>query len=107
VYKSCKTSSVPKPNIFIPSYISKYMAKLKVTNTKTGKVWVEENAPHSWEGLVLDMLKVDKDIKLVWCDMECLVECPYGVGWYALDECGAWEYIPGHYTVEVIGEHNV
>lgn len=78
--------------------------KLKVTNTKTKKFWIEDNEPHSWTEFVCDWMSREKDVKLIWCDMECLLKCPYDEGWYALDECGRYENIPNYYTVEEVKE---
>ena len=72
---------------------------LKVTNKESGKCWTETNESHSWQPFVLDWMKHDNTIHLVYCDMECLLKGPDGQ-WYALDECGNWEYIPDWYKVE-------
>jgi hypothetical protein len=73
---------------------------LKVTNTKTGKVWIQENLQHNWEELALEIIKsLDNRSGLVWCDIECLIQGDDGT-WYILDECGHWEYIPELYKIE-------
>jgi hypothetical protein len=81
--------------------------RLKVTNTKTGKFWIDDNSPHSWQEFVLDWMKTDKDVHLVYCDMECLLKCPYDIEnniWYALDECNHYECIPSYYKIEEVKE---
>ena len=72
--------------------------KLKVTNTKTGKSWTEENTNHSWQELCLDIMKSHKDFHLIYCDIEGILK--FGEDWYVLDECGSWEYLPKEYQVE-------
>jgi hypothetical protein len=71
---------------------------LKVTNIKTGKVWVGENCPHAWADLCLNMMKKHEDIKLIYCDIEGIVE--FHGDWIMLDECGSYAYIPEEYKVE-------
>jgi hypothetical protein len=88
------------------------MKKLKVTNTKTGKVWIDDNNPHSWTDLCLAIMKEHKDFNLVYCDIECLAKGSSwaevdGIWivkdtWYMLDECGRYEYLPEEYLVEEI-----
>ena len=82
--------------------------KLKVTNTKTGKVWIEENTNHSWQDLCLDIMKEHKeehkDFYLVYCDLEGILKL--NDIWYMLDECGNWEYMPEEYKIEEIEESN-
>lgn len=73
--------------------------KLKVTNTKTGKVFEQENTNHAWNELCKDMCKTHPN-NLICCDIECLLTG--GKIWYLLDECGNWEYLPAHYTVEEV-----
>ena len=71
---------------------------LKVTNIKTGEVWIEENTNHSWTDLALEIIKGLPDSFLVYCDIEGIVML--NDIWYILDECGHWEYIPENYKVE-------
>ena len=76
--------------------------KLKITNTKTNKVWIEENRNHSWREFALDLIKEHKKeghtCNLIYCDIEGIV-CLNDI-WYILDECGNWEYILSTYKVE-------
>jgi hypothetical protein len=74
--------------------------KLKVTNTKTGKVWIEENINHSWADLCMDIINEHKEFRLVYGDIEGMTEI--NDTWYILDECGDWEYLPEEYEVEKI-----
>jgi hypothetical protein len=86
------------------------MKRLKVTNTRTGKIWTADNHQHSWRDLCLEIMKDDKDFHLIWCDIECIAK---GAGlflegerhkecWYMLDECGRYEMIPDHYKIEEV-----
>jgi hypothetical protein len=86
------------PECIEKQYVSK---KLKVTNTKTGKVWIQENQQHSWEELAIEIVNALEHSGLVFCDIECLVQSDDGT-WYILDECSHWEYIPELYKVERI-----
>ena len=69
--------------------------RLKVTNTKTGKVFERENTNHAW-----GYLAVDFNADLVRGDTERLLTD--GTTWYLLDECCNWDYLPAYYTVEVV-----
>jgi len=85
-----------------PECIEKQVSKkLKVTNTKTGKVWIQENQQHSWDELAIEIVKSLERSGLVYCDIECLVQSNDGT-WYILDECSHWEYIPEWYKVEKV-----
>ena len=84
--------------------------KLRIKNTETGVEWVEENESHSFCDFALDMMKRDKTISLVYCDIECISKLPnkeewlesgYS-GWAILDECGNWEPIPNVYEIEEV-----
>ena len=75
--------------------------KYKVTNTKTGQFWIEENEPHSWEELTLDIQKDTKCgecLRLIYCDMEGIVFL--NGAWLILDECNHYCSIPDHYTIK-------
>jgi hypothetical protein len=88
-------------NGFDDEYIEKFQyPKLKVTNKKTGKTWMEENRNHSWKDFCLEMLKNHPDMCLVWCDIEGIAKMDDT--WYLLDETGRWEYIPEEYSVEEV-----
>ncbi|MCJ7816349.1 MAG: hypothetical protein MUP55_00695 [Candidatus Aenigmarchaeota archaeon] len=76
------------------------MTELKVTNTKTGEIWIDENEPHSFMDLALAMLKEDPSLHLVYCDIEGLAELRGE--WVIMDECGNYEFMPSHYKVEVV-----
>jgi len=69
--------------------------RLKVTNTKTGNVFEQENTNHAW-----GYLAVDFNADLVRGDTERLLTD--GTTWYLLDECCNWDYLPSYYTVEVV-----
>ena len=71
--------------------------RLKVTNTKTGKVFEHENTNHAWGDLATEF-KSD----LVRGDTERLLTD--GETWYMLDECGNWGYLPSYYSVEHVPE---
>lgn len=84
---------------------------MKVTDTKTGKVWNEVNASHSWSDLCLHIMERYPDFHLIWCDIECLAKgktwkvmpdnsWQVGDQWYMLDEMGRYEYLPDEYVVE-------
>ena len=84
--------------------------KLKVTNTKTGKTWVDENTSHSWTDLCIYIMKENPDVHLVYCDIECLAKgralkqqkdgsWKEEEQWYMLDECGRYEPLPDEYVV--------
>lgn len=79
---------------------------LKVTNTLTGMEWIEENKPHSWESLCLDIMKHHKKFCLVWCDIEGLFTFNGGTEWAMADECGNWDFLPDEYVVEEICDNN-
>jgi len=72
---------------------------LKVTNTKTKKVWIEDNSRHAWSELAIEIVNGLDHSGLVWCDIECLIHSDDGT-WYILDECGHWEYVPEWYKIE-------
>lgn len=87
--------------------------KLKVTDTKTGKVWVDDNEPHSWQALALHIIKSYPDYNLIYCDIECLAKgqtwkvkpdnsWAIEEQWYILDETGRYEPLPEEYVVEEI-----
>jgi hypothetical protein len=86
------------------------MQRLKVTDTKTGQEWIQNNQPHSWADLCLHIMKRHKEFSLTYCDIECICK---GFSWnlkneleevyYMLDECGRWEYIPEEYKIEEVG----
>jgi len=67
--------------------------KLKVTNKKTGKVWIEENQNHSWTEFALELVKNHPEMSIIYCDIES-IERSFDGEWYILDECGNYEYIP-------------
>ena len=82
------------------------MERLKVTDTKTGKTWVQDNHPHSWQDLCVFIMKRHKDFQLVYCDIECIAKgqtwLTTGIAeqWYMLDECGRYECMPEEFKVE-------
>lgn len=90
------------------------MQRLKVTDTKTGKEWIEDNHPHSWQDLCLFIMKRYDDFNLIYCDIECLAkgqtwkdidsECKVCDEWYMLDECGRYEPMPEEFKIEEVEE---
>ena len=75
---------------------------LRITDTKTGKVYQTDNIRQSdnIEGLSQLCLDAGLNNNLVYCDIECLLKD--GETWYMLDECGNWAYLPSHYRVTVL-----
>lgn len=85
------------------------MLRLRVTDTKTGKVWEEDNHPHSWESLALHLMNTEKEFNIMYCDIECLakgaslfIDSGHKECWYMLDKIGRYEPLPEHYKVEEI-----
>jgi hypothetical protein len=82
------------------------MQKLKVTDTKTGQVWIDDNHPHSWKELCLFIMERYDDFHLIYCDIECLAKgqtwLMTGISeqWYMLDEIGRYEPMPEEFKVE-------
>jgi hypothetical protein len=76
------------------------ITELKVTNTKTGEIWIDRNEPHSFMDLALAILKEDPTLHLVYCDIEGLALLRDE--WVIMDECGNYAYLPSHYKVEVL-----
>lgn len=75
--------------------------KLKVTNMKTGKCWVEENIAHSWSEFALELCKADKYCGLVYCDIEFIGKNKANK-WVVFDECDNSYDVPDAYTIEVV-----
>ena len=75
--------------------------KLKVTDIKTKKVWIEENKAHSWSDLCLHIMRRHKDFQLIWSDIEGIALNNNNDGWLMYDECGGCEEIPLEYCIEV------
>jgi hypothetical protein len=77
--------------------------KLKVTDTKTGKVWIDDNESHHWQDLCVFIMKRHKEFNnLVYCDIECLARNTNE--WFMLDECGNYEPMPDEFKVEEVKE---
>ena len=76
--------------------------KLKVIDKISGKVWIEENKPHSWEELCLFIMDRHEYFKLIYCDIEAIVK--HENHWLMLDECGSYEFIPDEFIVEAVSD---
>jgi hypothetical protein len=75
---------------------------LRITDTRTGKVYCNEYRPVYEKSGDLSQLCLDAGLsdRLTYCDIECLLTD--GETWYMLDECGNWAYLPDYYKVDAL-----
>lgn len=89
------------------------MKKIKITNLKTGRVWVGNTILDFWNEVYREICQNYQDYNLLSSDIECLAKgniikkltnniSLFDVQWYILDGRGRYMVLPKEYKVEEI-----